>query len=82
MGWKRRFENRVDVEISTPDPDLESSSINRQPSIKRVLNNKIYPCQTDKSLYRDKKVLLFIQTSIKNRGELKLAENQAMPIAQ
>ena len=61
MGWKRRFENRVDVEISTPDPDLESSSINRQPSIKRVLNNKIYPCQTDKSLYRDKKVLLFIQ---------------------
>ena len=61
MGWKRRFENRVDVEISTPDPDLESSSINKQPSIKRVLNNKIYPCQTDKSLYRDKKVLLFIQ---------------------
>ena len=68
MGWKRRFENRVDVEISTPDPDLESSSINRQQSFKRVLNNKIYPCQTDKSLYRDKKVL---QSSIKNRGGLK-----------
>ena len=43
IRWKRRFENRVDVEIVTPDQDSDTVSKTRQGSVKKVFNNKVHP---------------------------------------
>ena len=43
IRWKRRFENRIDVEIVTPDQDSDAVSGIRQGSVKKVFNNKVHP---------------------------------------
>ena len=49
IRWKRRFENRVDVEIVTPDQESDTVSKTRQGSVKKVFNNKVHPGSNTKS---------------------------------
>ena len=60
MGWKRRFENRVDVEKSvTPDPDSVESASGFKIS---VINNKVHPVTDKKTQERNAKVNILIST--------------------
>ena len=59
MGWKRRFENRVDVEKSvTPDPDSvdSASGFNRDGVKISVINHKIHPVRDKKTREKNAKV--------------------------
>ena len=60
MGWKRRFENRVDVEKSvTPDPDSAESASGFKIS---VINNTVHPVTDKKTQERNAKVNILIST--------------------